>query len=156
MEAILQDMDALGYVGEEKAKALLYLVGVSRKQDRPLSAVVLSESGAGKSSLAELVESLTPPEDVMVFTRLSTQALSHMPNDALCHKLLILEERVGAEAADYQIRILQSRQQLASGVVVKNALTGEMKTRALRWKGRWPTSKPPPTPASTTKRHPLL
>ena len=42
------DIDALGYVGEETNKRLLYLVAVSRKLDDPLSAIVLSQSGAGQ------------------------------------------------------------------------------------------------------------
>jgi len=85
-----------------------------------LSGIVLSQSGAGKSSLTELIECLTPPEEVVLFSRLSPQALYWMERDALCRRLLILEERVGAEAADYSIRVLQSRQRLTQAVVIKD------------------------------------
>ena len=133
--AILDDMAALGSVGEEKGKLLIYLVGISRRLDRPLSAIILSQSGAGKSSLADLAELLCPPEEVVLFSRISAQALGYLPKDYLKRKLLILEERVGAEAADYSIRVLQSRQKLSQAVVVKDPTTGRMYTRHFEVEG---------------------
>ena len=79
VETILEDMEQLGYVGEEKGKLLAYLVGLSRKLEKPLAAYVNSESSAGKSGMTEAVEALTAPEDVVNFARLSTHALSYMP-----------------------------------------------------------------------------
>src|SRR5581483_9671037 len=87
-----------------------------------------SQSGAGKSSMAELVETMTPSEDVVAFARLSPQALMYEKKDFLKHRLLILEERVGAEQADYSIRVLQSRSKVSQATVVTNALTGERHT----------------------------
>ncbi len=51
---ILADTEELGYVGEEVGKLLIYLVGVSRKLQSPMSAIIRSQSGAGKSGLASL------------------------------------------------------------------------------------------------------
>lgn len=135
VETILLDMEALGYAGEEQGKLLAYLIGISRRLDRPLSGIVMSQSGAGKSSLAELVEMLTPAENVVLYSRISAQALGYLPRDFLKRKLLILEERVGAEAAEYQIRILQSRQRLSQAVVVKDPTTGKMHTRHFEVEG---------------------
>ena len=104
VEVILRDMELLGYVGEEEAKLLGYCVSVSRKLDKPMSAIIQSGSGAGKSYLAKIIQSLTPPEDVVFYSRLSPQALYHMPQDYLVHKMLMLEERTGGESCDYQIR----------------------------------------------------
>src|SRR5207253_6453735 len=42
------------YVGEDTNKRLLYLVAVSRKLSDPISAVILSQSGAGKSGISEV------------------------------------------------------------------------------------------------------
>ncbi len=53
LDQAARDIDSIGYVGEETNKRLLYLVAVSRKLDDPLSAIVLSQSGAGKSGLTE-------------------------------------------------------------------------------------------------------
>lgn len=126
---LLQDTETLGFVGEENGKLLTYLIGVSRKLDRPLSGIIRSQSGAGKSSLTQLVVMLTPPEDVREYSRLSPQALSFMPKDHLSHTLLNIDERAGSEAADYQIRTLQSSHKLSQAVVVKDPVTGKLHTR---------------------------
>lgn len=134
-QAILEDMEALGYVGEDQGKLLGYLIGISRKLERPMAGVVTSQSGAGKSGLTELVEQLTPPEDVVLYSRISAQALGYLPQDFLKNKLLILEERVGGEAADYSIRVLQSRQKLSQAVVIKDPTSGSMKTKHFEVEG---------------------
>ena len=134
-EQILEDMELLGYVGEEKAKLLAYLIGISRKLPKPLSGIILSQSGCGKSTLTEIIEQLTPPEDVLLFTRITAQALIYLPEGLLKGKLLIVEERVGAEAAEYSIRILQSRQRLTQAVPLKDPLTGKITTHILTVEG---------------------
>jgi DNA primase catalytic core len=128
--AILADMSALGYVGEDDVKLLVYLIAVSRKQKKPLSGVVLSQSGSGKSSLVELVEILCPPEDVCYYTRISATAPTYVPKDTFKHCLLILEERAGSGQADYHIRALQSRALLRQIVTTKDPLTGQMTVQA--------------------------
>jgi DNA primase catalytic core len=135
VEVILSDMEALGYVGEEKCKLLAYLIGLSRRMERPMSGIILSQSGAGKSTLTELVESLTPPEEVELFSRLSPMALGYLAKDYLKRKLLILEERVGAEGADYFIRTLQTKNFLRHAVPMKDPLTGQMHTRVIEVEG---------------------
>ena len=132
--AILADCEALGFVGEEKAKLLAYLIGLSRKLPKPLSGIVVSQSGAGKSTLTELVEQLTPPEDVLLYSRLTPAALYYMNHD-LTGLLLILEERAGSEAADYSIRTLQSRAKLRLLVPLKDPATGKMTTQTYEVEG---------------------
>jgi DNA primase catalytic core len=127
--AILADMEALGYMGEEEAKLLGYCVSVSRKLDRPLSAIIQSGSGAGKSYLAEIIYSMTPPEEMVFYSRLSPQVLYHMPKDYLVHKLVGLEERVGGESCDYQIRALQSSGFLKQCIVIKDPTTGQLQPK---------------------------
>ena len=129
------DMEALGYVGEEEAKLLVYLIATSRKLPRPLSGIIGSGSGAGKSFLAELAEQLTPPEDVILFSKLSPQALYYLPEDFLCGKLLILEERAGGEGADYAIRTLQSKDCLTQIVTLKDMETGQMTAKRFTVRG---------------------
>jgi hypothetical protein len=126
---LLEDMEMLGYVGEEEAKLLVYLIATSRKLPRPLSGIIGSGAGAGKSFLAELAEQLTPPEDVELYSKLSPQALYYLPEDYLCRKLLILEERQGGEGSDYAIRTLQSKDKLTQAVVIKDPISGSMSTR---------------------------
>jgi hypothetical protein len=134
-DAILSDMEAFGYTGEEKAKLLAYLIGVSRKLERPLSGIIISQSGAGKSTLAEVVEALTPPENVVLYTRLTAQSLAYMAKDALKRKLLIIEEREGAAAAEYHVRVLQSRQRLTQLTTEKDPATGQMRSKVYEVEG---------------------
>ncbi len=125
---VVNDITDLGYVGEEASKAILYLVATSRKQDNPLSAVSKSPSSYGKSDMIKKVATLIPPEDVLEFTRVTAQALAYMPPNALKHKLLILVERNGSEASDYNIRTMQSEQVIRIAYTVKDPDTGEMHT----------------------------
>ena len=69
LDHVLSDLEKCGVVGEETNKRLLYLVAVSRKLEDPLSAIVLSQSGAGKSGLTETIGRLCPPEDVALLRR---------------------------------------------------------------------------------------
>lgn len=126
VDCILTNMEALGYQGENEAKLLGYCVSVSRKLEKPMSAIIQSGSGAGKSYLAEVVRKLTPPEEVVFYSRLSPQALYYMPKDYLQHKFLVLEERAGGEACDYQIRALQSSGILRQAIVTKDPATGQL------------------------------
>lgn len=110
---ILEDFAALGLVGEEANKLAGYVVATSRKTDDPLSLLVLSRSAAGKSTLADAIAALMPPEDIMRFTRLTGQALFYQKDQSLRHKLLVVEEESGVTQAAYPLRILQSAKRLA-------------------------------------------
>jgi DNA primase len=136
LDQAARDIDSLGYVGEETNKRLLYLVAVSRKLEDPLSAIVLSQSGAGKSGLTEVIERLTPPEDVVLLTRLTPQSLYYTEPGFLDRKLVIVEERYGSMEADYSIRVLQSRKKLIAAAPVKDPQTGNMRTRVFTVEAR--------------------
>jgi DNA primase len=133
---VAADVDALGYVGEDINKRLLYLVAVSRKLEDPLSAIVLSQSGAGKSGLTEVIEKLCPPEDVVLLTRLTPQSLYYTEPGFLDRKLVIVEERHGSVEADYSIRVLQSRKKLIAAAPVKDPQTGNMRTKVFTVEAR--------------------
>jgi DNA-binding transcriptional ArsR family regulator len=136
LDQVARDVDALGYVGEETNKRLLYLVSVSRKLQGPLSAIVLSQSGAGKSGITEVIEKLTPPEDVVLLTRLTPQSLYYTEPGFLDRKLVIVEERYGSQEADYSIRVLQSRGKLIAAAPIKDPQTGSLKTRVFTVEAR--------------------
>jgi len=125
---IATDLSAIGYVGEQTNKQLAYLIGTSRRLDKPLSGIVRSESGAGKSFLMECVAELTPPEEVRFFSRLTSQSLYYMGREALQHRLLIVDERDGSAESEYPIRTLQSRRKLTLAVPMKNPKTGNIET----------------------------
>ena len=136
LDQVATDIDTLGYVGEEVNKRLLYLVAISRKLADPLSAVILSQSGAGKSGLTEVIERLSPPEDVVLLTRLTPQSLYYVDDGFLDQKLVIIEERYGSMEADYSIRVLQSRKKLIAAAPIKDPQTGNMRTRVFSVEAR--------------------
>jgi DNA primase/DNA-binding transcriptional ArsR family regulator len=136
LEQVAKDVDALGFVGEETNKRLLYLVAISRKLPDPLSAIVLSQSGAGKSGLTEVIEKLTPPEDAVLLTRLTPQSLYYTEPGFLDRKLVIVEERYGSMEADYSIRVLQSRKKLIAAAPIKDPQTGNMRTKVFTVEAR--------------------
>ncbi len=136
---LLENVDSLlermGYVGEEANRKLAYLVAVSCMLDSPLSLLIRSNSSAGKSELLEKVVALMPKEDVFFLSRISPQALYYMPEDALSHKLVIVDERHGAQEAEYSIRSLQSRKKLTMAVVMKDPATGKSRTTVFQVQG---------------------
>jgi len=136
LDQVVRDAFALGVVGEAINIKILFLIAISRLQDDPLSAIVLSQSGSGKSGLAELLEWLCPPEGVVLFTRLTAQSLYYVAPGYLDHKLVLVEERYGSQDADYPIRVLQSRKKLSVLVPIKDPTTGNMRTRTFEVKAR--------------------
>ena len=133
-ERILRDMETLGYVGEPTNKLLLYLAATSRKLSDPLSVLVISESGAGKSYLIDTVKALLPPEDVISMTSLSDQALNYLPEDALLHKFLVMGEALHSEPVELQVREMLSSHELSRLVTMKDPKTGELSSRTVRKK----------------------
>jgi len=123
------DLDAMGYVGERRAKLLGYLVSISRKLPEALSMVILSASGSGKSALADVLERLTPEEDLLVVSRFTAASLYWMGKDAMKRKFVSIEERGGSEEADYAIRALQSKKQLTMMAPIKDQASGKLETK---------------------------
>ena len=120
LKRITSDIETIGYVGEDTAKLLVYLIATSRKLEKPQSCIIRSESGSGKSFLMECVAELMPNEDVEFFSRLTPQSLYYMDRDRLKHKLLIVDERDGSDDAEYSIRTLQTRRKLTLAVPAKD------------------------------------
>ena len=127
---IVEDLSALGYVGEDLNKELLYLCASSRKLDDPISVLILSQSASGKSFLVDSVKKLMPPEDVVAVTSLSDQALNYI--DDLTHKFLVLGEAVHGDVVEHQIREMLSGKELSRLVTIKDPESGKMQSRVVR------------------------
>jgi hypothetical protein len=132
---IAEDIGLLGYVGETTTKVLGYLVSISRKLPDALSMVILSSSGSGKSALAEVLERLTPQEDLLVVTRFTASSLYWMGKDALKRKFVSIEERSGSQEADYSIRALQSKKKVTLMAPIKDQATGRIETKFFEVEG---------------------
>lgn len=134
-EAILRDFVACGLVGEQSNKLLCYLAAISRKTDDPLSVLILSSSGAGKSALQDATLRLCPPEDVVKLTSLTGKALFYKGAKSLKHKILALEEEAGVRQASYALRNLISAGELVIESTVKDLGSGRMTTMQNRVEG---------------------
>lgn len=138
LDRIGRDYDGCGLIGERSNRLVSYLAAVSRKLDDPVSILVLSSSGAGKSALQDAMLALCPPEDVVKLTSLSGKALFYKGRTSLKHKILAVEEGAGAEEASYAIRALVSAKELVIETAMKDFSTGRITTMENRVEG--PTS----------------
>lgn len=135
LERIAADYERQGLVGESANKQICYLAAVSRMMDTPLSMMILSSSGAGKSALQDATLALCPPEDVVKLTTLSGRALFYKRRHSLKHKILAVEEGAGAQKATYAIRSLISAGELAIESAVRDSGTGRLTTMVNRVEG---------------------
>jgi len=135
---ILSDFETCGLIGEESNKLLGYLAMTSRKLDAPLSLLILSSSGAGKTALQDSITAFCPPEDVVKITSLSGKALFYKDQYSLKNKVLAIEEGDGADDAAYAIRSLISNGVLITESTIKDLGSGRLTTMENRVEG--PTS----------------
>ncbi|MGO9645483.1 MAG: hypothetical protein ACLPY5_12125 [Candidatus Bathyarchaeia archaeon] len=94
---------------EDTSKLLLFLTCASAITTRPLSAVITSESAAGKSNLLHSVIAHFP--NVEYFTRVTPASIDRMGND-LTGRILVVEELRGADAAQGTLRVAISEGKL--------------------------------------------
>ena len=125
LSRITSDFDALGYIGERGNKLLAYLACVSRLLPDPLALLILSRSGAGKTSLQEAVCKLVPSESVIQYTRMTGQSLFYRDQNALKNKVLAIEEEEGMVEAMYSVKTLISSQKLSIATTRTDARTGK-------------------------------
>ena len=154
-DAILADCEKRGLMGEQDNALLLYLAMTSRKRDVPLSVLILSSSGSGKTALQDAVLAFCPPEDLVKLTALSGKALFYKERFSLKHKVLALEEGDGAEEAMYAIRNLISAGELTSESTIKDQATGRLTTMENKVEGPsavcFTTTKPDVDPETKSR-----
>jgi DNA primase len=132
---IVEDLSALGVIGEEVNKLTAYLAATSRQLERPLAVIVQSSSAAGKSALLEAVLSLMPEEERVSYSAMTGQSLFYMGETDLKHKILAIAEEAGAEKASYALKLLQSEGQLTIASTGKDPQTGRLVTHEYRVEG---------------------
>jgi len=135
IDEIEDDYIKLGYVRERKNKILLYLVMTSRLMDNPLHAILISRSGAGKSLLADITESLCPPEELESVSDLSAQALYYYGKENLKHRFIVIGEKEGSEGSDYPLRELITKKSITKAIPMKDNVTGQIKTVTIKVEG---------------------
>jgi hypothetical protein len=155
IEEIVGDCVKRGLIGERNNVILLYVAMTSRKRETPLSVLILSSSGSGKTALQDAVLAFCPPEDLVKLTSLSGRALFYKDRYSLKHKVLALEEGDGAQEAMYAIRNLISAGELVSESTIKDLATGRLTTMENRVEGPssvcFTTTKPDVDPETKSR-----
>jgi len=133
---IVNDMNVLGYAGEDVNKQLVYLAGTSRLMPKPLSVYIQSGAGSGKSYLIETVLKLMPPEKVNSITSASDRAFNYLEEEKLLDSILAMGEALHNEEIEGDIRQMQSENMISRSVTQKDQKTGELKTVEVKKKVR--------------------
>jgi len=121
LDAIGQDMESLGWPGEADAKRLLYLVAISRKLARPLSAVRQSSNDGGKGFGLRIIGELIPEEDILHVSRLTASSLHHQAD--LKNKVLLIDNANGLKSEAWvAIQVLQTRGVLSQSYAVRESV----------------------------------
>jgi hypothetical protein len=92
VEQFERDCADLGIVGEVDLALAVYVVGTSRVQTDPLSAIVHGPSGSGKSVIVAKVAQLFPEDHKLDATRMTAQALYHLQTP-IAHRFVVAGER---------------------------------------------------------------
>jgi hypothetical protein len=129
-EQVVEDLRALGVVGEETNLLVGYLATISRKAERPFGVVVQSSSAAGKSTLADAICALVPEEDLASYSAVTGQALYYVGAADLAHKVLAVAEEQGASRASYALKLLVTEGRLSIASTAKDTATGKLRTRS--------------------------
>ena len=135
IEELANDITKLGYVREDKNKLLLYLIMTSRLLDNPLHSIIISRSGAGKSQLVDIVETLCPPEELESVSDLSANALYYYSIDDLKNKFIVIGEKQGSRDSDYPLRELITKKSITKAIPMKDQVTGQIKTVTIKVNG---------------------
>jgi DNA primase catalytic core len=123
VQNLVADIRKIGILGEDSNALALYLFSLTRKSDKPISAVVFGDSSAGKSYLVNSICSLIPKEDLLILSSASTRSFEHASEEMLKHKFIVVQEIEGMEEVEPIIRIMQSEGRLSRLVPVKNEVT---------------------------------
>jgi hypothetical protein len=129
LDLVAADLAAMGWIGEDKAKRVLYLASISRLLPQPVWAVYQASAGASPWQGVGCISALAPPESRTVFHRLTDAALTHTDKESLRHRLLTVDqaETLRPEAA-LALRVLHER----GGVGWANATPGAASTGEVR------------------------
>src|SRR4051794_32359042 len=73
----LRKIRGLGVVGEKRNRLILFLAGLTKDLDSPVSIIVKGQTSSGKSNLVRKILRIFPPECVISRASLSAKAPAH-------------------------------------------------------------------------------
>jgi hypothetical protein len=136
LDRMAADLETLSWVGEEPMKRLLLLAAVSRKLPEPVWMALSASEGVGTSNALSLVAEVTPPEEVVQVSRLTGHALYYQDENALRHKLLVIDDADALPAeVVVALSLLQQRGVLSVQQVPRHNLSGSARTQTNEVRG---------------------
>ena len=118
----LADCEAIGLVGEDRNKLLLWIIATSRQLEDPAGAIIQGTSGDGKSEIVKSVLKFIPSDEVQKLSSITPKALGRQSIDFLKNRILFLEELIGAGTGKgdvTQIKLFFSQKYLESLITGK-------------------------------------
>lgn len=122
---IVDDIAALGVVGEPSLSMTVYLIGTSRLLPKPNAAIVRGPTSSGKSFIIDRTATLFPPECIIRAHRITPQALYHMPKGSLVHRFVAAGERSRRRDDDAADATRALREMLSEGRLTKLITTNQ-------------------------------
>jgi len=135
LDETVKDYHECGFSGEDLALKLGEIISISRKGENPLSAVIISSAGSGKSRFMEMLASFVPEEEMEIYTRITPQTFFYKEKTSLSHKVIYMAEMEGIEGADYPLRELISAKVLKSETTKRDPISNTMSTDKHEVKG---------------------
>jgi DNA primase len=134
MQWTMEGLMGTGIIGERENIMILFYSMVSRLLESPVSVIILSGSGSGKSYLLERVAKCFPGDEIIENTHLTDNSLYYFRSDELKHKIMIIEDMDGAQNVEYAIRELISKKYITKTAVHKDN-KGNLHTEQYRVEG---------------------
>jgi energy-coupling factor transporter ATP-binding protein EcfA2 len=119
LEIVYEDLQWLGLEGEYETALTVWLIGVSRVLETPMSAVVVGPSSTGKSYILNTVAKLFPPESVLKVSDATANSWYYLPAGSLRHRFVIMGERAQSETPEAIDSRKAWRELLADGELTK-------------------------------------
>jgi hypothetical protein len=118
LASLIDDLNALGHVGEDRACKLVYLSTTSRLLERIVSLAAKGPSAGGKSATIDRVLTFFPDEATVSLSGMSEKFLVY-DERPIKHRMLVLHEAAGmsGDYASYLVRTLLSEGCLRHGTV---------------------------------------
>jgi hypothetical protein len=117
LKELADDLRTIGLAGEEKLATLVYVIGSSRLQSRPLAGIVIGHSSSGKSYTISRVGSLFPATEVVNDHSASPLSFLYAHEGSLKHRFVIAGERPRKQGADEKDAHRARRELLSDGRV---------------------------------------
>jgi hypothetical protein len=127
-DLLLQDLETLGLVDEQKNAIILFLIFQSARMTQPLHLVIQGVSSGGKTSTLKTVLMLLPEDGKLMVASASSRAFEYLPETMTRNKVVLIEEFEGLEATIATLRVILSEGNATRAVVQQNPFTKTFET----------------------------